>query len=187
MSPQTNNQPETAPKKPTITESVESFISKKKAEKAAEGAAAVQQSAEGVQSEVAEVIAGAEKPKEKVSEREGESGEKGDIKGGKGAAAAGAAAQGFDLSAVQLPSEEIMVKLVREAIEDQIAMEWAIAKRFRKRLTEGGAQEYASSIARIRSLKEVISSLFFATFDFIKNLYLKYFTPDGKRKPVEEL
>ncbi|MBN1258702.1 hypothetical protein JXA05_03010, partial [Candidatus Peregrinibacteria bacterium] len=117
MSPQANNHSEAAPKKTTLTESVEALIARKKAEKAAEGAATVQQSAEGIKGEVAEVMAGAEKPKEKVSEREGESGEKGDIKAGGGGAAQGAAITGPDLSAVQLPSEEVMVKKIREAIE----------------------------------------------------------------------
>ena len=79
--------PENAPKKPTITESVEDFISRKKSERGQEGAQAVQASAEGVQREVADVMAGAEKPKEGISEK---SEKKSEQKGGGVAGATGA-------------------------------------------------------------------------------------------------
>ena len=69
-------------KKPSEVETVDDLISKKKSERESEGREAVMQSAEGVQTEVADVMAGVEAPKEKVSEKKGESGEKRDITGG---------------------------------------------------------------------------------------------------------
>jgi hypothetical protein len=185
MSPAGNQNPEKIQKRPTVTESVENLIAKKKAERASTGAAEVQEKAVGVQSEVAEVMAGVEKPKEKVSEREGESGEKGDIKAGKGAAAAqyiSPAVQSFSL-----PGEERMIKKIRIAIKHQIKLEQKKAKRLEKNLTRGGAQEYTQTIARIRTLKEILASLLTATYDFVKGVYLKYFTPDGKKKHLEEI
>ena len=184
MSPAGNQNPEKIQKKPNITESVENLIAKKKAERASTGAAEVKEKAVGVQSEVAEVMAGVEKPKEKVSEREGESGEKGDIKAGK----AGAGAAQYISPAAQtfaLPGEERMIKKIRIAIRHQIKLEQKKAKRLQKNLTTGSAQEYNQTIARIRTLKEILASLFTATYDFIKGVYLKYFTPTGESKPLE--
>ncbi len=181
-----NQNPDKSHKKPTVTESVENLIAKKKAERATTGATEVKERAVGVQSEVAEVMAGVEKPKEKVSERKGESGEKGDLKGAK----AGAAAAQYitsDLHGFTLPGEERMIKRIRIAIKHQIKIEQKKAKHLQKRLTTGGAQEYNATISRIRRLKEVLASLFTATYDFVKGLYLKCFTPDGKKKPLEEL
>jgi hypothetical protein len=186
MSPKTNQNPEIEKKKSSITESVEDLISKKKAEKAGEGAAAVQQSAEGVQTEVTEVMAGVEKPKERVSEKKGETGEKGDITG---AAGISDEAQGIQpaAKAVVFPSEEVMVKKIRAVINAQIKMEMKKAKKLKGKLTSGGAQEYNATISRIRKLKEALASLFTATYEFVKGLYLKYFTPEGKRKSMEEI
>ena len=186
MTPDTNQNPEAVPKKPTITESVEDLISKKKSERESAGAAEVSEKAAGVQSEVTEVMAGVEKPKEKVSEREGESGEQGDIKGGKGVAAT-AQKIGAAVKTAILPREEIMVKKVRAIINAQIKMEMKKAKKLQKNLAKGGAQEYNATIARIRKFKEVLSSLFTATFEFVKGLYQKYFTPEGKRRPMDEI
>jgi hypothetical protein len=183
MSPTGNQNPEKVQKKPNITESVENLIAKKKAERAFTGAAEVKEKTVGVQSEVAEVMAGVEKPKEKVSERKGESGEQGDIKASKGAATAqyiSPTAQPF-----ALPGEERMIKKIRIAIRHQIKLEQKKAKRLQKNLTTGGAQEYNQTIARIRTLKEILASLFTATYDFIKGVYLKYFTPTGESKPLE--
>jgi len=186
MVPTANQTPEAERKKPSITESVEELISKKKAEKVAEGTAKVTEKAAGVQTEVSEVMAGVEKPKERVSEKKGETGEKRDITGGK--AAAGTAQKiGAAMKAAILPSEEVMVRKIRAVINAQIKMEIKKAKRLQKQLTTGGAQEYNSTIARIRKLKEVLASLFTATYEFIKNIYVKYFTPEGKRKPFDEI
>jgi hypothetical protein len=186
MSPNTNQTPEAERKKPTVTESVEELILKKKSEREDVGAKEVHEKAAGVQTEVSEVMAGVEKPKEKVSEREGETGEKRDITGAK--AVAGAAQKiGAAMKAAILPSEEIMVKKIRAVINAQIKMEIKKAKRLQKQLTTGGAQEYNSTIARIRKLKEVLASLLTATYEFVKNLYLKYFTPEGKRRSLDEI
>lgn len=187
MSPQTSSQPEATPKKPTASESVEGLIARKKAEKAAEGATAVQQSAEGVKSEVAEIISGAEKPKETVAERKGEGGQQGDLKAGQAVGGAKGATVTYEWKATDYPSELTMVNRVRQAIKEQIVAEMKKARKLEGRLTMGGAQEYTGVVARIRSLQETLSNLLFATIDFVKNLYQKYFTPDGKRKSVEEI
>jgi hypothetical protein len=185
MSPAKNQTPEQQKKKPTVTESVEELISKKKAEREMTGAKEVHEKAAGVQTEVSEVMAGVEKPKEKVSEREGETGEKRDITGGK--AVAGTAKKiGAAMKAAILPSEEIMVKKIRAVITAQIKMEMKKAQKLQGQLTTGGAQEYNSTIARIRKLKEVLASLLTATYEYIKNLYLKYFTPEGKRASFDK-
>ena len=76
-----HDKPVAPSKKPTQTEAVDNLISKKQAERAQEGARPVQESAVGVQTEVADVMGGVEGPKEVISEAKGESGEKGDIKG----------------------------------------------------------------------------------------------------------
>ena len=186
--PQADNQNEVAPKEPTLSESVESVLEKKETQKESTEAPQVQESATAVQHEVSEVMGGVEKPKEYVSEQAGEKGEK------KGATKRKAAAAQQDDSQAHagiqqyvFPSEEVMIKKVRLAIKADIDRSWKKAKNLQKNLTTGGAQEYSSVIAHIRSLKEVLESLLTATFDFAKNLYQKYFTPDGKRRKLEEV
>lgn len=180
--------PEKAPKKPTVTESVEDFISRKKSERSAEGASAVQQSAEGVQREVADVMAGMEKPKEGISEK-GE--KKGESKGGGSGAGQASAAQTFfsdeDWKSFVFPDEEVMIKHIRTAITLQIKIEMKKAKRLQKNITTGGAQEYNVSISRIRRLQIILASLFTATVDYMKGLYKKYFRPDGRQRNPEEV
>ena len=176
-------------KKPSITETAENLISKKQAERADEGMRVVQESAAGVQSEVADVMGGMEAPKEKISERKGESGEKGDIKMG------GGQAQDDDQTAGGLgmvirkviPSEEIMVKKIRTAINTQIKQEMKKALELQKNLTNGSAQEYNTTVAKIRRLKETLASLATSAYEAIKGLYLKYFGADGRRKSFDEL
>lgn len=186
MSSDTNQNKEAVTKKPSITESVEDLISKKKSERESFAAAEVSEKAAGIQSEVTEVMAGVEKPKEKISEREGESGEKGDIKSGKGIAGT-AQKIGVAVKTVMMPSEEIMIRKIRSIINAQIKMEMKKAEKLQKNLMKGGAQEYNATIARIRKLKEVLASLFTATFEFVKNLYQKYFTSEGKKRSMEDL
>ena len=171
MTPDTNQNPEAEPKKPTVTESVDGLISKKKSERAAEGEAAVQQSAEGIKGEVADVIGGAEKPKEVVSEKKGESGQKGDLKGGGQKDDDEDRQIAAHIQGITLPTEEIMIKKVRTAIKVQIKHEMKKAKKLEKNLVTGSAQEYNTTIARIRSLKEVLSSLMHANFAFVKVVY----------------
>lgn len=162
-----------APKKPSLAEAVDKLIEKKSGEKP--GSAALEKGMSGVQTEVAEVMAGVEAPKEGVSERKGESGEKGDLKGGGQGASGQAAAYDFGAGPVELPSEEKMIQFVRDAIEEQIAYEWKIAKKLRGNLAGGSAQEYNTAISRIRTLNHKLHSLFEATYEFIKTLYLEYF------------
>ena len=66
--PDKNQNPEAERRKSTVTESVESFIQKKKAEKETETGEAVSEKMAGVGDEVAEVMVGVEKPKERVRE-----------------------------------------------------------------------------------------------------------------------
>ena len=179
---------EKSPQKNTLSESVEALIQKKKTESTQEGQSAVRQSAENVQSEVADVMAGMEKPKESLS-KANEKKADGDLKTGQSATSDDDDSAGIrqGLMAKPLPSETVMVKKIRTAIELQIKMEWKKAQRLRKNLVTGGAQEYSASISRIRHLTQVLSSLFTATFDYIKELYFKYFTPGGKRKSVDDI
>ena len=183
----TPTSPEKLPRKPNLTESVEDFIAKKKSERGAEGASEVQKSAEGVQHEVAEVTAGVEKPKEEISDR-GEKKRDGDFKAtGGAAAAAGGGWSGTDWKSVVFPDETVMVKKIRTAIELQVKMEWKKAKRLQANLMAGGAQEYTSVVARIRSLKTILHSLVTATMDYLKELYMKFFRPDGRARSPEEI
>ncbi|MBU1938103.1 hypothetical protein KKA04_00005 [Patescibacteria group bacterium] len=175
-------------KKPSEVETVERLITRKKTEKEAEGREAVLQKAEGVQTEVADVMAGVEAPKEGVSDKKGETGERRDITGGAQqtqdqkaqAAAAFAARRG-------LPTQEIMIKKIRAAITEQIKLELRKAKTLEKNLAAGSAQEYSSAIAKVRRLQEALKSLLTSTFEAIKSLYFKYFSPDGHRKPMDEV
>jgi len=187
MANHTNN-PEAHKKKTTPKESVDSFIGKKHAEKEAEVSESVAGKVAGTK-EAVEVIVGAEKPKEKVSERAGEKGEgKGPTGGGQaGAAADEAQAIAISLKDYHFPSEEIMVKKIRTAINAQIAFEWKKAKKFRGNIGGGGADGYNKTIAKIRELKQLLSTLFSSTFSFLKNMYVKYFTPDGKRRKMDEI
>lgn len=187
MTPDINKTRQAEAKKPTTTESVDSLIAKKKQEKAIEGENVVQQSAEGVQGEVAEVMAGVEKPSEKPSEKKGESGEKGDLKGGGASDDDDSFAAQAGVASFVFPVEEVMVKKIRSVINAEIRMEMKKAEKLKKNLATGSAQEYNSTIARIRGLKEVLASLFTATISMMKNLYTKYFTTEGKRKSFEEI
>ena len=186
--PAKNQNPEAEQKKPSAHESVESFIGKKKAEKEAEVGEAVSQKMSGVGEDVAEVMGGAEKPSEKVSKKAGEKGE-GKMPAGQAVTDDEDAAQGISaqLKDYHFPSEEVMVKKIRTAIQAQIKMEWKNAKKFKGNLDSGGAEGYGKAIARIRKLMQALASLFTVTVGFLKNMYSKYFTPDGKRRKSEEV
>jgi hypothetical protein len=179
----TRSNPEASHKKPSVKSSVESLIEKKKAEKSARVAESASRKMAGTKEGVAEVMAGMEKPSEKISEKKGESGEKGDLSSGGGGGSAGEPqVGGFSMADYVFPSEVIMVKKIRTAINEQIKLEWKKAKRMSRDLNKGGADGYSKAIARIRHLKEVMFSLFSMTIGFIKHLYARYFTPDGKRR-----
>ena len=180
-------QPEAEQKKPSAHESVELFIQKKKAEKEAEVTEAVSEKMAGVGEEVAEVMVGVEKPKEKVAKRAGERGEKGIPTGAAGGVGDEAQAIAVQLKDYHFPSEEVMIKKIRTAITAQIKMEWKKAKKFKGQLDSGGAEGYNTAIARIRSLKQALAALFTATIGFIKNIYVKYFTPDGKKRSMKDV
>ena len=182
-----NVQPEAEPKKPPVTESVESFIEKKKAEKEAKEAAEVSEKMAGVGEEVAEVMVGVEKPKEEVSERGEKKGERGIPVGKPVVTGDEDQAVTISLKDYQFPSQEVMIRVVRNAIKDDISWNWKQAKKFKKRLDRGEAAKYNSTIARIRQLKEMLASLLTATLGFLKNLYAKYFTPDGKRRSMKDV
>jgi len=186
MAPHDRN-PEAHVKKTTAKESVDRFIKDTKEKKSQ---AEVSEQLAGTQEGVAEVMAGMEKPKEKISERKGESGEKGDIRGG-GAVTSDdddqAQAIAAGLKDYQFPSEIVMVKKVRTAIQAQIKVEWKKAMGLKGKLNSGGASGYNDSIAKIRGLKEVLFSLFTASMDKMKKMYMKYFMPGGKRKKLDEL
>jgi len=175
-------------KKPTVSESAKSVVERapKKTEKP-KLSKEVSKGLVGTQEGVAEVLAGVEKPSEQVSKAVGERGAQGQLKKG-GVSDQGAKVQGIraGLQDYTFPSEEVMVKHIREAIEDQIRLEWRRALSFEKRIGRGGAEAYNTSIAKIRKLKDLISSLFTSTIDFLKNVYIKYFLPNGKRRKIGE-
>lgn len=183
-----NKNSESIQKSPSLSEAVGSIIDKKKQQKTGAEAPDLKAAMESTQRETAELMAGVEKPSEKISERSGESGEKGDLKttGGQAVQSDTATIIG-GLGELSLPPEQVMVRKIRIAIQKEINHEWKKAKALEKKLDEGGASEYNASIARIRHLKDVLASLFEATADFIKGVYFKLFTPQGKRKPADEL
>jgi len=161
-------------RKPVQVETVEKLISRKKTEREAEGHEAVRQSTEGIKGEVADVMAGVEAPKP------AEAGEK------KGAVQQNMAASAF-AARRSLPTEEIMIKKIRTAISAQIKQELKKAIKLQKNLAMGSAQEYSTTISRIRRLQETLKSLLTSTYEAIKNLYFRYFGPDGRRKPMDEV
>lgn len=182
-----NQTPEAEQKKPTVTESVESLIRRKQSEKKEVTGAEVTEKMGDTSGEVADLMAGVEKPSEGVSERKGESGQKGDLKTSQGQAGDEAKQVRAQLQDYAFPPQEVMVKMVRSAIGSQIKLEWKRAKLFGKKLDKGEAEGYNSAISRVRELKQALASLLTATMDFMKNLYVKYFTPDGKRRKLDEL
>ncbi len=155
-------------KKPDGLGSVDALIRSKEAERGREGAQVVHEAAADVQNEIAELVGGA------ISEKAREQKEPRDF-GGQGAAAQGiqsAAAAGASSSA--LPEQGVMVELVVKAIRKEIDSEMTRAALLYKKLETGGAHEFTQSIARVRSLKETLSSLVDATIDIIKDLYRRY-------------
>lgn len=183
-----NNHPEANHKQPTITESVDDLIHKKQAEKESEVSSSAKEKMADIQGEVAEVMGGVEKPSEKISERKGESGEKGDLKGGiKGDDDDQVQAISYSIKDYTFPSEEVMVRKIRSAITAQIKLEWKKAKKASSQLGTGESASYNEAIARIRKLKLTLSSLFHSTVQFLKQMYVDYFTPDGKRRNMEDL
>ncbi len=188
--PTSNHHPEVKNQKESTVESVDHLIGKKQAEKQAEVSESVSRKASGVQEEISEVMAGAEKPSEKVSERAGEKGEgRGPVKSSGSATSDEGEADDiqFTLKDYHFPSEIVMVQKIRTAINAQIKLEMKKAKKLQGQLGSGGVDGYNKSIARIRGLKEMLSSLFTSTMGFLKNMYVKYFTPDGKRRRIEDI
>ncbi len=171
----------------TGMESVEGLIQKKQSDKASEGATAVAESAAGFQSEVADVMGGMEAASDKIGERVRED-KRGDLKTGGG----GQSDDDDDdaqqivqnLKKVKIPSQAVMIKKVRSAIVADIKKEFKKLGKLHKNLATGSANDFNASIAKIRSLKEVLSSLFTGTFDMIKGIYGKYFTREGRRRKV---
>ncbi len=185
-----NNHPEVKQQKESATESVDHLIGKNHAEKQAKVSESVSRKRSGTQEEISEVMAGAEKPSEKVSERAGEKGEgKGPVKRKQTTSDEGDQTGDFQftLKDYHFPSEIVMVQKIRTAIKAQIKLELRKAKKFQGQLGNGGVDGYNKSIARVRSLKEMLTSLYTSTVGFLKNMYVKYFTPDGKRRKIDEV
>ncbi len=182
-----NANQENPDKKPSVSEAIESMIDQKKNQTETQEAPQVQEAASATQEGVAEVMAGVDKPKEKISERAGESGKKGDIKTSTGQAGDEdeEAIIRSQIASGAIPPPEVMIRKVRTAIKQDIANELKKAKKLRKNLATGSAQEYNASIARVRQLKQVLASLFTATVDTLKNIYTKYFRTDGHRRQEE--
>jgi hypothetical protein len=172
-----------APSRPSAKESLQSFIERKKAEQESQVVSSASEKMAGTQEDVAEVLAGFEKPSDKVSERKGESGNRGDLRaGGSHDDAVAAGAVRFELKDYDFPKPEVMVSKVRVAIQAQIRQELKDARKYHKHLANGSAVNYSKAIARARELKGVLTSLLDSTVDYLKTLYVKFFTPDGKRR-----
>jgi len=182
-----NQQPEAQSEKPPSATEIQKFIERQKESKAGkEAEAQVAEELAGTPEGVAEVMAGMEKPKEKVSERPGEKGERRDISGSSAQMKTDDAQQvRAQLKDYDFPSQEVMIKLIRSAITAEIKSETKKARKFLKNLSTGEATDYNAAISRIRRLKEMLASLFTATFDFVKKMYVKHFTPNGKRRKME--
>jgi hypothetical protein len=176
-----------APLKPSVTESVQSLIDRKSSDRQSKVSSEVSQKMAGTQEGVADVLAGMEKPSEQVSERKGEGGGQGDLKAGKGTGQGDQSVQQIrsELRDYEFPPEEDMIKHIRSAIQDQIDTEWKQARKLQGKIDQGGAQAYNSSIARIRKMKDLMASLFFSPIEFLKSMYVKYFTPDGKKREIQ--
>ena len=173
----------------SVAESAQSLIDRKKADHESQVPSEVSAKMAGTQEGVADVLAGMEKPSERISERQGERGDQRDLKAAKATSHGDQAAQQVraSLQDYDFPTEEVMVKHIRSAIRSQVDLEWKRALSLQKKIDQGGAQAYNSSIARIRKLTDLLASLFSSPIEFLKNLYVKYFTPDGKRKELEEV
>lgn len=136
---------------------------------------------EAVQGEVADVMAGMEGPKEKVSEKAKERGSenKATTAGAKGDDGKQAALL-QQLKTQALPDPEVMIERIRVKIKGQIVQEIKKANRLIGKLDQGSAQEYNNSIARIRQLSHTLYQLLTATYDLIKDLYLRFFKVSEK-------
>lgn len=182
-----NHNPEVKQPKKTVTRSVEDLIGKKKAEKEARVSESTSAKMHDTKEEV-ETIVGMEKPSDKISEKTGEKGER---KGGGVAASDLSVGDGqmgeFSMEDYTFPSEEIMIKKIRTAISAQIEEEWKRAAKLQGHMIDGGAYSYAKTISKIRTLKQVLASLFTSAAGFLKEMYVKYFLPDGKRRRVEDI
>ena len=184
-----NKNPEVKKAKKTAKESVDSLIGKKKSEKESKTSESASAKMESTQGEVADVMAGAEKPSEKISEK-GE--KKGENKGGGAAATTGDDDDDDQIASIKIedykfPSETVMIKKIRVAINAQVKAEWKNAKKFEGKLTSGGAEGYNKTIAKIRELKHVLASLLISTFGAVKSIYIKYFQPNGKRRKLKDV
>lgn len=184
----TNHNPEVQQPKKTVTRSVEDLINKKKAEKesgASESAAAKMQ---GTKEDV-DVIVGMEKPSEKISEKVGE---KGENKGSSGVKATQSDDDEEQIAKINIkqykfPSDEVMIRKIRTAINAQVKEEWAKAAKYQGKLSNGNAAKYTKTIAKIRALKQILSTLFSSAAGFLKEVYIRYFMPNGKRRRLEDV
>ncbi len=189
--PNSDKKAEIKQPKKTAKESVDGLIKKNKVNKSAEASESAAAKMESTQGEVADVMEGAEKPSETISEKAGEKGEK---KGSTGIKSGTAGdddddAQVGDIQLKQyvFPSDEIMVKKIRSAINMQIKAELKKAKKYQGQLGTGGAANYNMAIAKVRALKHILSGLFISAAGFLKDMYTKYFLPNGKRKRIEDI
>ncbi len=183
-----NDKSEVAHKKPTTTESVDNLIRKKQVEQQSDVSESTSGKMAGVQEEVSEIITGVEKPSEKVSKKAGEKGKKARIR------KKSVQDDDDDIQAISaglkdyhFPSEVVMVQRIRTALKLQIKLEWSKATKLQGNLGSGGADGYNKAVAKVRALKQVLFTLYNATVGYLKNVYVKYFTPDGKRRKFEDI
>ena len=156
-------------KKPikTVIESVDNLMDKKKAEKESVISESTTAKMENTQGEVAEVMGGMEKPSEKIAEK---TEKKGENKGsGTTSGTIGdddTKVGGFSVKQYIFPSDEVMIRKIRTAINAQIKVELKKAQQYQGQLGTGGAAKYNIAIAKIRALKHILSFLFSSAADF---------------------
>ncbi|MBI5412004.1 hypothetical protein HZA43_02390 [Candidatus Peregrinibacteria bacterium] len=177
MSVAQGNNLERSKAKPDVKESIGAILKKGEISQKPNVAQGV---TEGVQGEVAEVLAGVEGPKEEASEKAGERGNERKPVGQSAGVGSQQAAMLQDLRNQSLPRPEVMITRIRMKIQADIQHELKNAHRLIGSLNHGSAHEYTTVIARIRKLQHLLRQLLVATVDFIKDLYLRLFTPSGK-------
>jgi len=178
-------------KREKLLQSVDDLISKKEGQRQSEGADVVMQQAGEIQEGVDKII-GMEGGADRGPSERNKEDKKGDLRGGGGGQIdpqddQKAAKIRSGLAGRGLPKQTIMVKKVRTAIRLKIKEELKEAEVLKKNLAVGGAQEYNAKIAKIRGLQQLMSSLIHATFDRVKEVYLRFFTADGRRKASGEV
>ncbi len=188
MSP-SDHENESANQRPSVLSDVVGVAEKKDSERSSESASVVQQQADAIQGSVADVLGGMEGKVDKGPSERNREDKRGQGSGGTVVQSDDDAQQAAQIKSGltrALPTQNIMIRKVRSAITRQIKAEKKKVKKLEKMISKGKADEYNSSVARVRRLQEVLRSLAHAAFDKVKEMYFRYFGSDGQKKTVSE-